>query len=394
MNEDKRVFLDYLRQIYDQTNEHLREQEHKRDQVVTFYAVLISFIITANHTIQANFGGPVMMMILDLALCVIGAIVCISIASLRGWHTQYLDAIYVINYAMAHQNQYMTVDDLKNTIQEMLVNNRENGKENKSKKRSIIKWFKHTINSTEDSMFYGVWIFSMVPLIMIEHSIYKLVNWGSKQAALFTILIVAFALVFIVYFCHMYKLLNESVESAKSYKTWILDLDYYSNGRKNFSYYDININHGVLSLKQNTAGVITVTTIGNQYLMIKIKRSDGRFNWEFPRGFVEPDEIDGSVVNYSAAAKRELKEELNVNLSTVIKTIDLGEVEPDSGLIKSSIHVVRVELSELKEIKLQSSEKIVEYRLMNEASLTNEVKKRTIIDGFTLSAITLSRNIK
>ncbi|MCC9316187.1 NUDIX hydrolase [Lactiplantibacillus plantarum] len=161
-----------------------------------------------------------------------------------------------------------------------------------------------------------------------------------------------------------------------------------------FLQFGININHGVLSLKQNTAGVITVTTIGNQYLMIKIKRSDGRFNWEFPRGFVEPDEIDGSVVNYSAAAKRELKEELNVNLSTVIKTIDLGEVEPDSGLIKSSIHVVRVELSELKEIKLQSSEKIVEYRLMNEASLTNEVKKRTIVDGFTLSAITLSRNIK
>ncbi|YAB12532.1 hypothetical protein ACT5GY_09530 [Lactiplantibacillus plantarum] len=27
----------------------------------------------------------------------------------------------MINYAMAHQNQYMTVDDLKNTIQEMLV---------------------------------------------------------------------------------------------------------------------------------------------------------------------------------------------------------------------------------------------------------------------------------
>ncbi|MFB9769558.1 NUDIX hydrolase [Lactiplantibacillus modestisalitolerans] len=396
MNDDKRVFLDYLKQIYDQANEHLREQEHKRDQVVTFYAVLISFIITTNHTIQVNFGGPIMMMILDLALCVIGAIVCISLSSLRGWHTQYLDAIYVINYAMAHQNQYVTVDDLKNTIQEMLVNNQINEKENKDKKWPIRvgEWFKHTISSTEDSMFYGVWIFSMVPLIMMEHSLYKLVNWGSKQGALLVILSVAFTLVFVVYFRHMYKLLNKNIKNAQIYKTWILDFDYYSNGKKSFSYYDVSMNHGILSIKQNTAGVVTVPIVDNRYLMIKIKRTDGRFNWEFPRGFVEPEEIHDSMIDYSTAARRELNEELNVNYSAVMKAVDLGEIEPDSGLIKSSIHAVQVELSELKKIKLQSSEKIVEYRLMDEDSLTNEVKKRTIIDGFTLSAITLSRNTK
>lgn len=84
MDENKKVFLDYLKQIYGQANEHLREQEHKRDQIVMFYAVLLSFVITANHTIQVNFGGPIMMMILELALCVIGATVCIAISSLRG----------------------------------------------------------------------------------------------------------------------------------------------------------------------------------------------------------------------------------------------------------------------------------------------------------------------
>lgn len=398
MDENKQIFLDYLKQIYDQANEHLREQEHKRDQVVTFYAVLLSFVITANHTIQVNFGGSIMMMLLDLALCIIGATVCIAIASLRGWHTQYLDAIYVINYAMAHQEHYASVDDLKNRIQEMLVNNQNSAdgptKETEPPLVKVGKWVTHTVTYTEDSMFYGVWIFSMVPLIMIEHSIYELVKSKNNQIGLLIILMLVFVLIFIFYFRYMHRLLNKRVKKANSWKTWILDFDYYSNGKKNFSYYDVNINHGILSLKQNTAGVVTVPTVGNQYLMIKIKRSDGRFNWEFPRGFVEPKEMDGGVIDYLAAAKRELNEELGVASVNVIKATDLGEVEPDSGLITSSIHVISIDISELKEVKLQSSEKIVAYRLMDIADVLAEVKKGMIIDGFTLSAITLSQNRK
>ncbi len=395
MDENKKVFLDYLKQIYGQANEHLREQEHKRDQIVMFYAVLLSFVITANHTIQVNFGGPIMMMILELALCVIGATVCIAISSLRGWHTQYLDAIYVINYAMAHQAHYASVDDLKNRIQEMLVNKQTSDIPVNKSDNPLVKvgeWFIHTIEHTEDSMFYGVWIFSMVPLIMIEHSIYKLVKWGNNQDELLIILMLVFVLIFVFYFRYMHRLLNKSVENANSWKTWILDFDYYSNGQKNFSYYDVNINHGILSLKQSTAGVVIVPTMNNQYLMIKIKRSDGRFNWEFPRGFVEPEEINGDAVDYSAAAKRELNEELNIPPIDVIKATDLGEVEPDSGLIVSSIHVVNVDISKLKDVKLQSSEKIVEYRLMDIVDVLAAVKKGMIIDGFTLSAIALSQN--
>lgn len=232
----------------------------------------------------------------------------------------------------------------------------------------------------------------MVPLIMIEHSIYKLVNWGSNQCVLLFILLIAFVIVLVLYFRYMHALLGEKIKSARTYKTWILDFDYYSNGRKNFSYYDVNINHGILSLKQNTAGVVTVPVVGNQYLMIKIGRVDGRFNWEFPRGFVEPNEIHDNRINYLEAAKRELNEELSLDPTNIVEMTDLGELEPDSGLIETSIHVIGVEISELSEIKLQSSEKIVSYQLMNIENVLKEVRKGNIIDGFTLSAITLSQN--
>jgi hypothetical protein len=87
VSADKSVFLDYLRQIYDQANELLREQEHKRDQVITFYAVLTSFFITANKTISQNFGGPAIILFLSLGLFVIEIVACLTITSLRGWHS-------------------------------------------------------------------------------------------------------------------------------------------------------------------------------------------------------------------------------------------------------------------------------------------------------------------
>lgn len=130
MNPDKSAFLDYLRQIYDQANEHLREQEHKRDQVITFYAVLISFFITANKAISQSFGGPTIILFLSFGLFLIGVVACLTIASLRGWHSQYLDAIYVLNYVIAHEESYETVTDLKDALQNKITED-----QNKAKKK-------------------------------------------------------------------------------------------------------------------------------------------------------------------------------------------------------------------------------------------------------------------
>lgn len=400
MDANKQLFLEYLRQIYDQANEHLREQEHKRDQLVTFYAVLISFFITTNGAISKNFGGTLTTIFLNLGLFVIGIVVCTTISSLRGWHSQYLDVIYVINFVIAHEESYETVDDLKNALQNKVIEDQTIGKNNNSatnnSKKNPFKKIDAAFKSTENAMFFGMVIFSFVPLLMLGHGAYKyMIKWGifhNYEIVPAVLLWIVFAVFAVLYFKWMERTLIATKANANIYRTWMLDFDYYSNGASNHDYYDVSWSQGVVSLRQKTAGVVTVPTVGNQYLMIKIKRSDGRLNWEFPRGFVEPEEINGDVIDYSAAAKRELNEELDIPSVDVIKTTDLGEIEPDSGLIVSSIHVMSVDISELKGVKLQSSEKIVEYRLMDKVDVLAEVKKGMIIDGFTLSAITLSQN--
>jgi hypothetical protein len=65
-----------------------------------------------------------------------------------------------------------------------------------------------------------------------------------------------------------------------------------------------------------------------------IRKITGSF--PFPRGFVEKEEIVAGEADYQRAAGRELKEELNIITDEIIDWQDLGEVEPDSGLIRST----------------------------------------------------------
>lgn len=63
-------FLAYLTTIYDQTNDHLREQGTKRDQVIAFYVVLLSFVITSGCLLAKTAN----MTIIYLGLIGVGAI--------------------------------------------------------------------------------------------------------------------------------------------------------------------------------------------------------------------------------------------------------------------------------------------------------------------------------
>lgn len=398
------MFLDYLRQIYDQANEHLREQEHKRDQVITFYSVLLSFFITANKAIAGNFGGPLIILFLSLGLFLIGIVVCLTIASLRGWHSQYLDAIYVLNYVIAHEESYETVLDLKNALQSKIVENQNKiskaqlkNDEEKSYIKKFLKKVSTIFNSTEDNMFHGVFIFSLLPLLMFVHSLFfVLINFrlfAGHKVGLEVLFGVLFVVIAFLYFKWMHRELHNKIKNAQTYKTWILDFDYYSNGRSNNNYYEVKSNQGILSLKQNTAGVVTVPQIGDKFVLIQIGRVDTQNNWEFPRGFVEKNEISDDVVDYPKAAARELKEELNIFPDEIIGLRDIGEVEPDSGLIDSSIHVVHVSIEQLENVKLQKSENISSYCTVTFKELEEMCGDGKIIDGFTLSAITLLKTV-
>lgn len=220
LDENKKLFLAYLSQIYDQANEHLREQEHKRDQVITFYAVLISFFISTSSGIQKNFGGNYSLLFVDVGLFLIGWLCTKTVADLRGWHKQYLDVIFVLNYIMVRQEDYCCVQDLKNEIQAKIVEDQTQHADNKNKKHQLKI-------STEDGMFFGVLTFTLAPLLMISHSLFELLY--IKHLLWFVISLLIILVIGGYYIYRMGRYMRVRTSNANTCKTWMLDFDYYSN---------------------------------------------------------------------------------------------------------------------------------------------------------------------
>lgn len=373
MLEDKSSFVDYLKQIYGEANTHLLEQDHKRDQIVTFYAVLVSFFITTQGAIMKSLGGGhLMILFLSAGIMFIGVVVSLTIGDLRNWHRQYLDSIYVINFAVSHQHNYETVSDLIDAIYEKLTQNQF--KSTKTiKKPWYVKLSKLFFGSTDNDVYTGILIFTSLSIFLF----FK--NLNVSQYRIWALV------VSVIYIIVMERHLQKQLNKGNTYKTWILDFDYYSNGSNPHKYYEVHQHDGIVSLKQNTAGVVTIPIYNQRFLLIYVGRNDGQKHWEFPRGFVEKDEIQNDIIRYDLAAKRELNEELN--LYDFDKIQDLGAIMPDSGLINGHINIERVILNSIDHIKLQDSEKIVKYNLFTMNELQKMISNNDIIDGFTLSSL-------
>lgn len=133
-----------------------------------------------------------------------------------------------------------------------------------------------------------------------------------------------------------------------------------------------------LSIHQKVGGAVVVPTDGERFLLLKIVRKDSKAHLEFPRGFAKHEEESGQT------ALRELKEETNLEAKV---TDTLGTVMPDSGIIDSKIKVVKAFVNlDKKIIKLQKSERIMDYTIVNLDELSEKIRLGKIIDGYTLSA--------
>lgn len=64
-------------------------------------------------------------------------------------------------------------------------------------------------------------------------------------------------------------------------------------------------------------------------------------------------------------------------------------MKPDSGLIDSAIHVIYANIKQLEDVELQKCEKISAYRLVSLAEIEKMCGEGEIVEGLTLSSITL-----
>jgi hypothetical protein len=90
--------------LYQQANEHLREQDRKRDQTIAFFAV-----ITGYFSGSEIFSGNRYSFIFNLLLFIIGVIILLILIRFKNWHEKYVISIVCISKAMK-------LDDLSSNI--------------------------------------------------------------------------------------------------------------------------------------------------------------------------------------------------------------------------------------------------------------------------------------
>jgi len=106
--------------------------------------------------------------------------------------------------------------------------------------------------------------------------------------------------------------------------------------------------------------------------------------WELPRGFGERD------ISPRANARKELSEETGL---TSKKLIRLGSILPDSGLLSTEAFVYLATSVIQGEKKADYENKLIsQVRFVTKTEVQNMIKKRHIIDGYTLGAIILAES--
>lgn len=144
------------------------------------------------------------------------------------------------------------------------------------------------------------------------------------------------------------------------------------------NYFQVFGKEKVLKIIPKRRGSVVIATDTKKYLLIKIKRADNNFYWEFPRGFSEKKE------SYLQTAIRELREETGLN--NITNPQQIGVLMPDSGLINVKIGIIYIIVDFKQPIHLQREEKIIDFKLVNCIELEEMIKDRKIIDSFTVAS--------
>ena len=356
------VFMNFLESVYNECHTHLLEQGTKRDQVIAFYIVLLSFVITSGTVLRSTIHAH-SLLVIYVGLFVIGVICNLVLADLRSWHRQYLDAIRIVNWAFAHRAEFTDSLKLKATLESMT--------QYKGKQKILWPW-----STTDNMVFTAFAILTTVPVIF---GLAGITNLAVAVRVVIYVVVLAVDMIFVFWY------LNFKVEQGLGYKTWILNFDYFSPDTVDVftnRYMDIKVHDDIPTVYQKTGGVVTIPTQNGRVALIRIKRADGKEHWELPRGYMEKGDV-----NHVAAARRELLEELNVRGVDVVSADDLGLISSDSGLIVGDIHVVAVEVGSDWGAELQSDEGIVVVQMTDLAEVDRMVRDSMIVDALTIGAI-------
>lgn len=137
------------------------------------------------------------------------------------------------------------------------------------------------------------------------------------------------------------------------------------------------------SIQDGVSGVVVLPKLGDKIFLHRIYRyPTGSWEWELPRGFLEPG------LTPEATARHELAEETGLTVETVQ---EIGAVFCNTGLLAGRVKVFVASVKETgKDASPEASEVIEKLISVPAAKMWAMAANGEIRDGFTLSAMTLA----
>lgn len=143
----------------------------------------------------------------------------------------------------------------------------------------------------------------------------------------------------------------------------------------------INSNYPFTFMKCNGVVTLPYDEEGNIYILNKERPNIGTY-LELPRGGLEEGET------YIDGASRELTEETGL---TILEIHDMGEIQPDTGLLKHKIHLVGCKVKHTEDYRFNHEDTVDkctnDVRRMELKTLMEIVSTNHIVDGYTLSGL-------
>ena len=196
-----------LQVIYEQCNEHLREGDRKRDQILAFFTTLLGVFIGSSEQILKGLGNQQgLLSLLHSVFFVAGCFLACVLIEYRIWHLKYTLAGQVIQKLMFMSQSTATKEDINRVLKDSF--------KYRPTRKKLIK--------TTESMILNIFI--TVNFINVIYILYRGIQ-GTEGIMVIIILLGAY----LYYFNERnYKSVLNFYEAVQKGQTpiWILDLVY------------------------------------------------------------------------------------------------------------------------------------------------------------------------
>lgn len=139
----------------------------------------------------------------------------------------------------------------------------------------------------------------------------------------------------------------------------------------------------VLVAQGGRRGAVAIALRGDDVLLVhQFRPATGRWHWELPRGFGDPEDASPAET-----AARELAEETGARVGS---SRVLGTVFADTGILATGVDVVLVEVTGL-DADLPAGSEVSDRRWVSRPDLDRAVVSGALTDGISLAALMLWR---